>query len=195
MNDVATNEILKISNEAFRQQTNDLINDIFNNLKISVSHNDPIIIQYYINQLTTREFIANQQYFLQELTDVIQKSKQHINLDELEDFKNHLANILNSNKNHEYNQKIINELEKCFSTLNALIDKYSVVTIENRNSMLDIKQSLIKVNNLNNINETPSITKLQRLTNILNKVSWLIVGTTSINIMAMISFWYLIFFK
>jgi len=181
---------------SFQQKTKALIADVYSNLKIGISENDPIVVQYFLNERANTVYFEQQQKFLDKLTDTLEQKPQ-TNLDEeLKKFENLITNFLSNlqeNTKQNNNQKLITEIERCFSTLDQLINKYSLVTVENRNSLNDIKLSLIKINNLNDINESQNISKLQFLTNLLQKTSWLIIGASSINFCAMGYFWFKFF--
>jgi|GEM_PF-2772673 len=184
---------------AFQQKTKALIADVYSNLKIGISENDPIMVQYFLNERANTVYFEQQQKFLDKLTNTLDQKtfKPQVNLDnELEDFKKLITDFaknLQENKKQNNTQILISEIEKCFSTMDQLLNKYSLVTIENRNSLADIKQSLIKINNLNDINESQNISKLQFLTNLLQKTSWIIIGGASVNFCAMGYFWFKFF--
>jgi len=162
----------------FEQVSSQLLVDIFNKFKIVVDEKDPIMVQYYLNKLMLKENLTTNNDFLKEITAQINNSEVSTTV------INNLAQVKQS-------------IEDCLDKVSSYLEKDMVQTLE---SIMSHIAPTIQGKELENIQYLFTVqNSLDRLTNLsttfdssakqLKTISWIIVGTAVVNIVAMTGFW------
>jgi len=190
---------VKQTTENYQQLATEIINEIHQKFDISINAKDPIMIQHFLNEKLLRINSKLQYQFLQSIIEPIKNITQATqflskNDDLIKELKNELQQLLKANNsNKQEDEGTTNH----FDVMNSLFERINKSNQQIKQTLqqnaIQVKAALIEANNLDNLESTPILQKLNTVSTHLNWTFKAIAAASVFNFLLMGFFWFWLF--